>query len=148
MKCKILDKLPKSVQSSAKSLIHDIYRAETEKDVRQAYARFQERYHAKYPKAVDSLMKHEGSLFTFYRYPAEHWQHIRSTNTIESAFSTARLRTAKTRGHGTMATTLAMVFKLAERAELKWRRLRGYQLIEKVFRGVKFVNGIEETLAA
>ena len=92
--------------------------------------------------------KHESSLFTFYHYPAEHWQHIRSTNTIESAFSTVRLRTAKTRGHGTMATTLAMVFKLAERAELKWRRLRGYQLIEKVFRGVKFVNGIEETLAA
>lgn len=144
----VLDKLPKSIQSSAKSLIHDIYRAETEKDAREAYARFQERYHAKYPKAVDSLMKHESSLFAFYRYPAEHWQHIRSTNTIESAFSTVRLRTAKTRGHGTMATTLAMVFKLAERAELKWRRLRGYQLIEKVFRGVKFVNGIEETLAA
>lgn len=144
----VLDKMPKSIQSSAKGLIHDIYRAETEEDARSAYARFQERYRAKYPRAVDNLMKDEASLFTFYRYPAEHWQHIRSTNTIESAFATVRLRTAKTRGQGTMATTLAMVFKLAERAQLKWRRLQGHHLVEKVIKGVKFVNGIEETLAA
>jgi hypothetical protein len=67
---------------------------------------------------------------------------------IESAFATVRLRTAKTRGQGTMATTLAMVFKLAERASLKWRKLNGRQLIEKVLNGVKFINGIEESLAA
>ena len=94
----VLDKMPKTVQSSAKSLIHDIYRAETEKDARDAYARFQDRYQAKYPKAVEALVKDEASLFTFYHYPAEHWQHIRSTNTIESAFATVRLRTAKTSG--------------------------------------------------
>ena len=144
----VLDKLPKSVQPSAKSLIHDIYRAETEKDARTAYQRFQDRYQAKYPKAVENLMKDEASLFTFYQYPAEHWQHIRSTNVIESAFSTVRLRTAKTRGQGTMATTLAMVFKLAERAQKRWRRLRGYKLIPKVINGVKFIDGTEETLAA
>ena len=144
----VLDKLPKSIQSSAKSLIHDIYRAETERDARSAYQRFQDRYQAKYPKAVENLKKDEASLFTFYHYPAEHWQHIRSTNVIESAFSTVRLRTAKTRGQGTMVTTLSMVFKLAERAQLRWQRLRGHQLITKVFEGVKFINGIEETLAA
>ncbi|NTW55202.1 MAG: hypothetical protein HGB15_10730 [Chlorobaculum sp.] len=47
-----------------------------------------------------------------------------------------------------MATTLAMVFKLAERASLKWRKLNAHQLIEKVLSGVKFMNGIEESLAA
>ena len=93
-------------------------------------------------------MKDEASLFTFYHYPAKHWQHIRSTNTIESAFATVRLRTAKIRGQGSMATTLAMVFKLAGRAALKWRKLSAHQLIEKVLQGVKFVNGIEETLAS
>ena len=144
----VLDKMPKSIQSSAKSLIHDIYRAETEKAARDAYTRFQERYQAKYPKAVEALVKDEATLFTFYHYPAEHWQHIRSTNTIESAFATVRLRTAKTRGQGSMATTLAMVFKLAERASLKWRKLTGHQLVKKVLQGVKFVNGIEDTLAA
>ena len=144
----VLDKMPKSIQSSAKSLIHEIYRAETETDARAAYQRFQERYQAKYPKAVENLMKDEASLFTFYHYPAEHWQHIRSTNVIESAFSTVRLRTAKTRGQGTMATTLAMVFKLAERAQLRWKRLRGHNQIPKVINGVKFIDGIEKTLAA
>jgi len=144
----VLDKMPKSVQPSAKSLIHDIYRAETEKDARDAYTCFQERYQAKYPKAVEALVKDESSLFTFYHYPAEHWQHIRSTNTIESAFATVRLRTAKTRGQGSMATTLAMVFKLADRASLKWRKLTGHQLVEKVLQGVRFINGIEDALAA
>ncbi len=144
----VLDKLPKSVQPSAKTLIHDIYRAETEENARNAYKRFQDRYQAKYPEAVKNLMKDETSLFTFYHYPAEHWQHIRSTNVIESAFSTVRLRTAKTRGQGTMVTTLAMVFKLAERAQLRWQRLRGHQLIPKVFEGVNFIDGIEKTLAA
>lgn len=144
----VLDKMPKSVQTSAKALIHDIYRAETEDDARSAYVRFQERYRAKHPRAVENLMKDEAALFTFYNYPAKHWQHIRTTNTIESAFATVRLRTAKTRGQGTMATTLAMVFKLAERAQLKWRRLQGHHLVEEVIKGVKFVNGIEETLAA
>ncbi|NMW19569.1 MAG: hypothetical protein HKK66_11230, partial [Chlorobiaceae bacterium] len=124
------------------------YRAETERDARSAYQRFQDRYQAKYAIAVENLKKDEASLFTFYHYPAEHWQHIRSTNVIESAFSTVRLRTAKTRGQGTMVTTLSMVFKLAERAQLRWQRLRGHQLITKVFEGVKFINGIEETLAA
>ena len=61
----ILDKLPKTVQSSAKSLIHDIYRAETEQDARDAYRRFQERYAAKYPSAVASLLKDEASMFSF-----------------------------------------------------------------------------------
>jgi putative transposase len=109
----------------------------TEQDARDAYRRFQERYEAKYPSAVASLLKDVSCMFYFYKYPAEHWPHIRSTNTIESAFSTVRLRTAETRGQGTMTMTLAMVFKLAERAQHKWRKLRGHQLIQKVFDGVK-----------
>ncbi|WP_449258634.1 transposase [Chlorobium limicola] len=58
-----------------KALIHDIYRAETEQDARDAYRRFQERYAAKYPSAVASLLKDEASMFSFYKYPAEHWRH-------------------------------------------------------------------------
>ncbi len=144
----ILDKMPKSVQPRAKALIHDIYRAETEKNARKAYREFQDSYSAKYPAAVKCLTKDEDKLFTFFKYPAEHWQHIRSTNVIESTFATVRLRTKKTRGHGTLNMTLAMVFKLAERASLRWRRLRGYKLIGKVIEGVIFRDGKEEKLAA
>ena len=144
----ILDKMPKSAQHRAKALIHDIYRAETENDARKAYREFQDSYSAKYPAAVKCLTKDEDRLFAFFKYPAEHWQHIRSTNVIESTFATVRLRTKKTRGHGTLNMTLAMVFKLAERASMRWRRLRGYKLIGKVIEGVIFKDGKEEKLAA
>lgn len=144
----VLDKLPKTVQACAKSLIHNIYQAETEDDAREDYARFQERYKAKYPNAVTALKKDEATLFTFYHYPVQLWLHIRSSNPIESAFSTIRLRTLKTRGQGTIATTFSIVFKLVERAQLGWRRLQGHQLITKIFDGVLFTNGIDKIVAA
>ena len=137
----ILDKLPKSVQPQAKTLLHDMYRAETEKQARRTYQEFIRRYQDKHPKAVECLCKDEDTLFTFYKYPAQHWQHIRSTNVIESTFATVRLRTKKTRGHGTLNTTLAMVFKLAERASQRWKRLRGYKLIPLVVKGKTFKDG-------
>lgn len=144
----IIDKLPKSVQSQAKTLIHDMYRAETEKQARRTYQEFIRRYQDKYPKAVECLCKDEETLFTFYKFPAQHWQHIRSTNVIESTFATVRLRTKKTRGHGTLNMTLAMVFKLTERAANRWRRLRGYKFIKLVFKGETFKDGKLDKQAA
>jgi putative transposase len=144
----ILDKLPDGVQSKAKSLIHQMYTADTRKNAEKSYKQFISLYSAKYPKAVECLEKDYEYLFTFYRFPAEHWQHIRSTNVIESTFATVRNRTDRTLGHGTMDTTLMMVFKLLDRASKRWRRLRGYKLIVKVIEGVQFVDGIEMEKAA
>jgi len=144
----ILDKLPKSVQPRAKSMIHEMYRSEKQTEAKKAYNNFIKHFSSKYPKAVDCLKKDEKSLFTFYSFPAEHWQHIRSTNVIESTFATVRLRTTKTRGQGTMDMTLAMVFKLAERASKRWQRLRGHRFIGKVIKGVDFKDGIEQRKAA
>ena len=137
----ILDKLPQSVQPQAKTLIHDMYQAETEQQARTSFHAFITRYGEKYPQAVQCLRKDEDTLFTFYQFPAPHWQHIRTTNVIESTFATVRLRTQKTRGHGTVEMTLAMVFKLMERAAQRWRRLRGYKLIRLVVQGATFKNG-------
>jgi transposase-like protein len=78
---------------------------------------------------------------SFYDFPAIHWQHIRSTNPIESAFATVRLRSDKTRGHGTETTTLLMVYKLIEQASKRWQKLRGSNMIEFVMTGHKFING-------
>ena len=83
-------------------------------------------------------------MLAFYDYPAENWQHIRTTNPIESVFATVRLRTTKTKNCGSRATTLAMAFKLMETAQKKWLRLRGYNLLADVITGVKFVNGIKQ----
>ena len=104
---------------------------------------FIEIYQAKYPKACECLLKDKEELFTFYDFPAEHWQHIRTTNPIESTFATVRHRTRQTKGCGSRLATLTMVFKLVESAQKHWRRLRGYQCLEKVINGTQFKDGEE-----
>jgi transposase-like protein len=94
------------------------------------------------PKATECLEKDREALLAFYDFPAEHWVHIRTTNPIESMFSTVRLRTDKTRGCLSRETTLTMVFKLFESAQKRWRRLNGVQELNDVLEGVEFQDGI------
>jgi len=140
----ILDKMPKSVQANSKRLIHEMYMAETKENALTAYHRFIKTYEGKYPKAVKCLEKNYDQLFTFYDFPAMHWQHIRTTNPIESTFATVRLRTRRTKGCGSSQATLTMVFKLVKEAEKRWRRLRGYKWIPFVVSGEKFIDGEPE----
>ena len=96
----IMDKLPKGVQTKAKSSLHGIYEAETKAAAQKAFDLFVATYEAKYPKATECLTKDREALLTSYDFPAEHWRHIRTTNPIESTFATVRLRTVKTKGSG------------------------------------------------
>ena len=137
----ILDKLPKAIQPKAKSMIHEMYMAETKKEALGAYDHFIASYSDKYPKAVECLTKDSEDLFTFYDFPAAHWIHIRTTNPIESTFATVRLRTKRTKGCGSRSATLSMVFKLAQEAQKNWRRLRGYKMIPLVLENKKFRDG-------
>lgn len=139
----VLDKLPKSMQAQAKEQLHEMYLSPTRAKALQAYEDFGRLYGAKYPKAWDCLRQDKEPLFGFYDYPAEHWSHLRTTNPIESTFATIRHRTRQTKGCGSLAATLAMVFQLARVAEKHWRRLNGYELLARVIAGVKFVDGIE-----
>ena len=81
-------------------------------------------------------------LLAFYDFPAEHWIHLRTTNPIESTFATVRLRHRRTKGNGSRAACLAMVFKLALVAEKRWRRLNAPPLLSKILEGYNFVDGI------
>ena len=144
----VLDKLPSSLQGKAKKMIHDIYLAPTKQDANVAFDVFIEEFDLKYPKAVDSLRRHREELLSFYDFPAEHWQHIRSTNVIESTFATVRLRTKRTKGCGSRIATITMVFKLVESAEKRWKKLRGYRKISQLLEGVHFQDGIALQKAA
>jgi transposase-like protein len=144
----VLDQMPSSLQGKAKKMIHDIYLAPTKMDANVAFDVFIEEFDLKYPKAVDSLRLHREELLNFYDFPAEQWQHIRSTNVIESTFSTVRLRTKRTKGCGSRIATLTMVFKLAESAEKRWKKLRGYRKISLLLEGVQFQDGIALQKAA
>lgn len=103
---------------------------------------------AKYPQACGCLRKDRTELLAFYNFPAEHWPHLRTTNPIESTFSTIRLRHRKTKGSGTRRTSLAMMFKLAQSAAKKWNRLRNHEMIILVLEGQSFKDGIVQEAAA
>ena len=144
----ILNKLPKTLQPKAKENLHKIWMAEKRKDAEQAFDSFVNIYEAKYPKAVNCLIKDRDALLSFYDFPAEHWRHIRTTNPIESTFATVRLRTAKVRGCFSSRSVLAMAFKLCRSAEKNWIRLHHYEKLGQLIQGVKFVDGVEERIAA
>jgi putative transposase len=140
----VLNKLPQALQAKAKANLNEIWMAESRAAAELACDKFVVNYEAKYPKATDCLSKDRAVLLTFYDFPAEHWQHIRTTNPIESTFSTVRLRTTKTRGCVSRAGMLAMVFKLTKTAEQNWRTLKGHALLGQVIEGVKFKDGLQE----
>jgi transposase-like protein len=145
----VLNKLPKSVQPKAKGDLHEIWQAATREQAKKAFDNFLEKYDAKYQAACECLRKDRDQLLAFYDFPAEHWGHLRTTNPIESTFATIRLRHRKTKGSGTRRASLTMMFKLAQSASEKWKRLRGSDKIAFVIEGRSFKDGIlQEEVAA
>ena len=138
----VLDKLPKRLQPKAKRGLREILYAESREDAASRIERFRCEYEEKYPRAVASLVRDRETLLTFFDFPGAHWQHIRTTNPIESAFATVRLRQRVTKGAGTRTKGLTMAFKLLAMAQERWRRLRSPHLVSFVRDGVTFSNGI------
>ena len=137
----VLNKLPKMVQPKVKQALHEIWMAPTKEDAYKAFGIAIKTYSDKYPKAMECLKKDKEEMLAFYNFPASHWQHIRTSNPIESTFATVRLRTVKTRGCVARHTILSMVYKLGQSAQKRWRRLRGFKLLADVIRGVQFKDG-------
>jgi putative transposase len=141
----VLNKLPKSVQPAAKQDLREIWQAPDRATAEAAITTFAEKYAAKYGKAVTCLAKDRDALLTFYDFPAEHWDHLRTSNPIESVFATVRHRTVRTKGALSQDTARLMVFKLVMAAARTWRRLEGENQLPKVIQGVTFRNGVEVT---
>mgnify|MGYP003979622335 FL=1 len=139
----VLNCLPKASQPKAKQALHQIWQAETEVDAEKAFDLFIDTYEQKYPKATICLQKDRDELMAFFDFPAEHWQSIRTSNPIESAFATIRHRTKRSKGCLSRDGMLHMMFKLGQCAEKKWRRLRGFNSLGKVITGIEFKDGIE-----
>ncbi|HEU5115414.1 MAG TPA: IS256 family transposase [Isosphaeraceae bacterium] len=140
----VLDKMPRGTQPKAKRMLHEIYLAESRKEAEKAFDLFVSTYEAKYPQATECLAKDRDVLLAFYDFPAEHWLHIRTTNPIESVFSTVRLRHSKTKGSGSRMACLTMVYKLMESASKKWRALNGSTLLPEIIKGTVFVDGVKQ----
>jgi len=137
----VLGALPKSAHPGAKKALAEIWNAEDKDHARAAVKAFDAAYGAKFPKAAAKITEDEDELLAFCDYPAGHWIHLRTTNPIESAFATVRLRTKVTKGHGSKAAALAMAFKLIESAQRRWRMVNAPHLVALVRAGASFING-------
>jgi transposase-like protein len=138
----VLDALPKSAQRTARKALAEIRDAEDRDRAEQAIASFAELFGAKYPKAAAKVVDDREQLLAFYDFPGEHWVHLKTSNPIESTFATVRLRTRVTKGPGSRAAGLAMVFKLIEAAQERWRYVNGAHLVALVRAGAKFEKGV------
>ena len=149
----VLDSMPKSVHPRAKAAIREITEAEDKSYAEAAIEAFADEFGVKWPRAVSKIVEDKEALLSFYDYPAEHWRHLRTTNPIESVFAPVRARTDITKGPGSRQAGLAMIFKLMEAAEGRWRKLTGSHLVALVRAGAEFrngelVEGTEEKVAA
>jgi putative transposase len=141
----VLNKVVKSVQPAMKADLREIHGAPTRAAAEGAVNVFVEKYGAKYPRAAECLTKDQDALLAFYDFPAEHWDHLRTSNPIESVFATVRHRTVRTKGALSPTTARLMVFKLVMAASKTWRRLKGEKQLPKVVAGVIFRDGSEIT---
>jgi putative transposase len=139
----VLNKVALSVQVNMKTDLREIYGAPTRAAAETAIDVFADKYGAKYEKAVACLTKDRDALLAFFDFPAEHWDHLRTSNPIESVFATVRHRTVRTKGSLSATTAKLMVFKLVTAAAKTWRRLKGENQLPKVVQRVRFQNGIE-----
>jgi putative transposase len=137
----VLDALPKSAHRRAKKAIKEITEAENKAEAHKAMKEFASEFGRKWPKAVAKIEGEKEALLAYYDYPAEHWRHLRTTNPIESPFATVRARTDITKGPSSREAGVAMIFKLLEAQEGRWRKLNGYKLVPLVRAGARFVNG-------
>ena len=141
----VLDALPKRCQPRAKGMLGEIMEAPSRADAGRALEAFRAEWDAKYPKAVAKLDRDRDELLAFYDFPAEHWRHLRTSNPIESAFATVKLRTRVQKGAGSKAAALAMAYKLLDQAQGSWRAFNGAELVQEVLDGRQFKDGVKVT---
>jgi putative transposase len=141
----VLNKVPKSVQPNMKADLREARDAPDRSSAEAAIEVFADKYGAKYPKAVACLTGDRESLLAFFDFPAEHWDHLRTANPIESVFATVRHRTVRTKGALSHQTARLMVFRIIMAASKTWRRLKGEKRLPMLVAGVKFTDGVATT---
>jgi putative transposase len=138
----VLAALPKAVHAGARRALAEIRDAPDREHAERAIEAFTGDYGVKWPEAVAKVTEDAEALLCFYDFPAEHWLHLKTSNPIESTFASVRLRTRVTKGPGSKAAGLAMVFKLLEAAQNRWRAVNGPHLVALVRAGARFDKGV------
>jgi len=139
----VIDRMPKKVWPEAKELLRKMPYAQTRAKCERLRDQFVRRYGKLYPKATETLCRDWERMVTFYSFPKDHWTHLRTTNPVESPFSAVRLRTDAAKRFKKVGNAEALIWKILLIAEKKFRRLNSPELLEKVYQGTEFVDGVE-----
>jgi len=139
----VLDKLPRTRQAEARSLLTKIPYATTREEAERQKQAFQawctKRGLAEVGRRLDRDWER---MMTFYQFPQEHWKHLRTTNPVESPFAAVRLRTAAAKRFKKVENATAVIWKTLLVAEHTFRRLDAPELLPDVAHGVEYVNGV------
>jgi transposase-like protein len=143
----VLNDLPKHAQGKARALLTQIPYAETQEEAEARRDTFVARYRDRYPAAVETLERDWERMVTFYDFPEQHWQHLRTTNPVESPFAAVRLRTNAGKRYKRVQGATALIWRLLMVAERRFRQCNAYELLQDVFEGKKYNDGkpIEQT---
>lgn len=137
----VLNAMPKGVRAEATEYLTKIPYAETRQECRRLRDAFAARYRKNYLKAVEKLLSDWDRMETFYSFPKDHWVHIRTTNVVESPFSSARLRTDAAKRFKKVENATVMLWKLLQVGEKNFRALNNPHLLPDVYSGKQFING-------
>jgi transposase-like protein len=138
----VLDKLPKKVHAEAKPLLGKIPEAPSVEEAVVRRDEFRDWCRGRgYDRAASCITDDWDRMVAFYKYPKEHWKHLRTTNPVESPFSSVRLRTDAARRYKKIENATAVIWKVLCVAEKRFRRLDAPHLLGAVFNGAKFENG-------
>lgn len=142
-----VDKVPKKHQAQALVYLRQIPYAESVQEAERLKSKYQQWCRKKgFEEAARVLDRDWERMITFYDFPKEHWQHLRTSNPIESPFSALRLRTDAARRFKKIESALAVIWKMFLVAEKRFRRLNAPELLKDVYQGVKYVNGLRATV--
>jgi putative transposase len=133
----VLDKVPDKAHDEVLAHLRRIYSAASREEARKVMREFAATYRSLYPRAVDCLLETSNQLVMYFLFPREHWQSIKTTNPIESIFSTVKLRTKAARRLRTRLSTVCLVYQLLKTSEKRLRKINGPRLVAKTIDSMK-----------
>ena len=140
----LLDKIPKKSHAHAKMLLCQIPYAPTAEDAAKSKGKFQSWCRQKgFEEAAVRIDVDWDRMVTFYKFPKDHWQHLRTTNPVESPFAALRLRTEAAKRYKKVSNATALIWKMLLVAESRFRSLKAPELMKDVWNGVRYEDGVK-----
>jgi transposase-like protein len=139
----VMDCLPKKNHKEARELLLEMFFSKNRKQCEATKREFEKHFDRPYPRAVEKLNRDWDRMITFFDFPKDHWRHIRTTNVVESPFSSVRLRTKAAKRFKKVGNATAIIWKILMLQEKAFNRLMGYNKLKDVYNGEKYVDGIK-----